>query len=81
MTKIIKVVEPDSGTIIELKIKPVNNFAYPGWVVLIPEQKNILLFLENGEWRIMPKVISSLYTQRIVEKLLEQSLNLSNSGR
>lgn len=72
MTTIIKVEEPDSGVIMELKVKPVDNFAFPGWVVLIPEGKNILLFQENGQWHIIPEAINPSYKQRIVEKLVEQ---------
>ena len=70
----INVKEPESGAIRELRVQPVNNFAFPGWVVFIPERGNILLYLQNEEWKIIPGKISLLYARRIGEKLSKLAL-------
>jgi len=66
---IIKVIEPESGAYRQLKIKPVRNFDFSGWVVFIPKKKNILLFEKNGKWCMIPEIISPSYAERIGERL------------
>ncbi|MEO3407358.1 hypothetical protein AAFN85_25795 [Mucilaginibacter sp. CAU 1740] len=70
---IISVKDPESGLARELRIQPVNNFAFPGWVVLIPGGKNVLLYRKDERWEIIPQNISASYAEKIGEKLTELS--------
>ncbi|WP_121810297.1 hypothetical protein [Mucilaginibacter kameinonensis] len=69
--KTICVKDPESGLVRKLRIKPVNNFTFPGWVVLIPDRRNVLIFRKDDQWQIIPNNISALYAEKIGEKLTE----------
>ncbi|MFC0513487.1 hypothetical protein ACFFGT_04720 [Mucilaginibacter angelicae] len=71
---IITVQEPETGKIMELKIHPVKNFTFPGWVILIPGKRNILLFRKEERWHTIPENISPLYAEKIAEKLTKLAL-------
>jgi len=65
----IRIKEPESGIIHKLQIKPVHNFTYSGWVVLIPGRKNVLIFWKEDKWHIIPENISYSYAEKIAHKL------------
>ena len=70
----ITVQEPETGKVLELKIHPVKNFAFPGWAILIPGKRNVLLFRKEERWQMIPENISPLYAEKIGEKLTKLAL-------
>ncbi|RFZ94826.1 hypothetical protein D0C36_04635 [Mucilaginibacter conchicola] len=68
---VIRIKDPESGLITNIRIHPVNNFTFKAWVVMIPGGKNVLLFKKEGYWHIIPKNISQFYAEKIGDKLLK----------
>ena len=65
----ITVREPESGEELALHVQEIKNAPYPGWVVLIPQRRNIFIYLHAGEWAIQPAVIPTAFVNEIGEKI------------
>ncbi|MDO3645262.1 hypothetical protein [Mucilaginibacter sp. L3T2-6] len=53
----MQVREPSSGEVLKLFVHYIKNAPYPGWVVLIPQNRNVYIYQLDGVWTIEPKAI------------------------
>ncbi|MDN3550210.1 hypothetical protein [Mucilaginibacter aquaedulcis] len=77
----IRMKEPESGMIQKLQVEPVRNLSFPGWVVLIPGKKNVLIFWKDNKWHVIPESISYFYAEKIGNKLRAQSLKIHPNSK
>ena len=61
----ILLTDPATGFIQTLAIKIIRNAPRPSWLVVIPGEGNIFIYLLDGHWEIAPHLISDELAQVI----------------